>query len=192
MMVLHIDCCISSGHASRTRMLSDAYLRNLTERFPNSVIETEDLTLRPYPSLTASALARRDRLIKEGLKTNEALEPAQRFARADEIVISAPYWDLSFPSVLKTYIENIMINTITFTYENDIPKGLCRGKKLTYITTAGGYIGNMDFGFQYIDAIGKMLGIPQCVKICAEGLDINGNDVQSIIDNAVKKTLENS
>ncbi len=46
---------------------------------------------------------------------------ARQFAGADEIVIAAPYWDLSFPSVLKVYLEHICITGITFQYT---PEGM--------------------------------------------------------------------
>ena len=35
------------------------------------------------------------------------------------IVIAAPYWDLSFPAVLKTYLEQINVLGVTFDYSDD-------------------------------------------------------------------------
>lgn len=59
------------------------------------------------------------------------------FAEADEIVIGAPYWDLSFPAALKIYIEHAAVMGVTFHYtEEGRCEGLCRAKHLTYITTA--------------------------------------------------------
>ena len=41
---------------------------------------------------------------------------AKQFAGADTIVIAAPFWDLSFPAILKTYIENIYVTGIVSRY----------------------------------------------------------------------------
>ena len=37
---------------------------------------------------------------------------ASQFQQADEIVIAAPYWDLSFPAILKLYLENIYVTGV--------------------------------------------------------------------------------
>ena len=78
--------------------------------------------------------------------SDEDYKYAKQFQSADAIVIAAPFWDLSFPSVLKIYLENITVSGITFEYSKEgIPVGKCNAKKLYYITTSGGYIGNNNF-----------------------------------------------
>lgn len=75
---------------------------------------------------------------------------AKQFAYADTIIIAAPYWDLSFPSMLKVYIENIYVTGIVSKYGKDgVPIGLCKASELTYVTTAGGPY-NPDFSYGYI------------------------------------------
>ena len=34
---------------------------------------------------------------------------AKQFAEADEVIIAAPFWDLSFPAALKQYFEQINV-----------------------------------------------------------------------------------
>lgn len=54
---------------------------------------------------------------------------AKEFASADAVVIAAPYWDFSFPAVLKQYLEAITIVGLTFYYtEEGFPKGLCKAE----------------------------------------------------------------
>ena len=121
------------------------------------------------------------------------LEYAKQFASADTIVIAAPFWDLSFPAVLKLYFENVPVSGITFEYsENGRPVSKCRAKKLYYITTSGGYIGNNNFGFDYVKALAEnFFGINDISFYSAEGLDIFGADVKEIIDESKRKiTIE--
>ena len=79
---------------------------------------------------------------------------ARQFADADTVVIAAPYWDLLFPAVLRIYLENITVCGITFRYsEKGIPESLCNAEKLCYVTTSGGFIGENNFGFDYVKAL---------------------------------------
>ncbi|MBE7019226.1 MAG: ACP phosphodiesterase [Ruminococcaceae bacterium] len=121
--------------------------------------------------------------------SGEEFEYAKQFSTADIIVIAAPFWDLSFPSVLKIYLENITVSGITFEYsEEGRPVGKCKAKKLYYITTAGGYISHNNFGFDYVKALAQnFYGIDDVCFCAAEGLDIFGADVTSIMEEAKKR-----
>ena len=116
---------------------------------------------------------------------------ANQFASADIIVIAAPYWDLMFPSVVKTYFEKITINGLTFAYSKEgIPCGLCKAKRLIYVTTSGGPI-HYDFGYDYVASLSKCFyGIKDVSCVKAEGLDIYGANVSSIMENAKKSFVK--
>ena len=90
---------------------------------------------------------------------------------------------------LKTYIENINVNGVTFSYsEKGYPVSLCKAKKLIYITTAGGPIISDDFGFGYIKSLAEnFYGINDINYIKAEGLDIWGANIQEILEEAKKE-----
>jgi FMN-dependent NADH-azoreductase len=108
---------------------------------------------------------------------------ARQFARADEIVIAAPHWDLSFPAALKQYIEQINVTGLTFAYTPEgIPQGMCRAKRLWYVSTAGGGYVPEEFGFGYVKALAESYyGISEVKLIQANGLDLEGADVEAIL-----------
>ena len=89
------------------------------------------------------------------------------------------------------YLENIYSIGIVSEYdENGCPHGLCKAEKLYYVTTAGG---NYDqrFSFDYIDYLAKnMFGIRETELICAEYLDIDGNDAEGILSEAINNIDE--
>lgn len=147
-------------------------------------IKTENENIRP---LSEKTLTERTEYILKGDYSDSMFDYAKQFASADTIVIAAPYWDLSFPASLKTYIENIFVTGLTFRYtEEGIPQGLCRAKKLYYVTTAGGpYI--QDFSFDYIRAAAGMLGIKETVLIKADMLDITGNNAEKILSDSMER-----
>ena len=127
-MTLYINCCVREE--SRTERLAKAVLRKLAGEFTELNLYEENL--KP---LDRDTLNKRTALIEQGDYSDPMFDYAKQFASADTIIIAAPYWDLSFPAILKTYIENINVNGITFSYsEKGYPVSLCKAKKLIYIS----------------------------------------------------------
>ncbi len=54
---------------------------------------------------------------------------ARQFRAADRVVVAAPFWDLSYPAALRTYIEYISANGLTYHYEADGCHGDCRAEQ---------------------------------------------------------------
>ena len=180
-MILFVDVCVRGEH-SRTRELAECYLKD--KEFTRLALAEENI--KP---LDKSRLEKRQKLIEKGDFSNEIFKYAKQFAEAEEIVITAPYWDLSFPALLKIYIENICVVGVTFDYLSDgTSKSRCKAKKLTYITTAGGVIPERNFGFDYVKAVAEeFFKISEFKYIKAEKLDIYGEDTRKIMENAKNK-----
>ena len=67
------------------------------------------------------------------------------------------------------------------------PVGLCRAKKLYYVTTAGGKIVSDAYGFGYVRALAQgFFGIADVECIRAEGLDLDGADAEQIMREAME------
>ena len=119
-----------------------------------------------------------------------SFKEANKFKEAETIVIAAPYYDLSFPSALKVYIENIMISNLTFTYSIDgNPINLSNVKRLFYVSTSGGpLIDNNNEGFNYIKLVlSYFFNVEEFHLIHAECLDIIGNDPNKILEDKIKE-----
>ena len=117
---------------------------------------------------------------------------AKQFAAADLIVIAAPYWDLSFPAVLKQYFEQISVIGLTFGYsEKNVPFGLCKAQKLYYVTTSGDPDTSDTFGFDYVKELAERIyGIPECVLFKADGLDRSEADSLAQMEAAKSRITE--
>lgn len=178
-MVLLVNACARAE--SRTLPLALDAARRFGE--PIEVVDLYRENVRPIDGET---LARRRELSHCGEFSDPIFRYARQFAAADRVVIAAPYWDLSFPAILKCYVESVCVNGLTFRYsEEGIPTGLCRARSLTYVTTAGGYVPEDDFGYGYIRRVCRdFFGIPDAVCIKAEGLDILGADIEGILAGA--------
>ena len=178
MKVLYINSCIREN--SRTKMLADYLVYKIGGNLKEIVLSQEKIV-----PINSTFLQKRDELISESNFNNEMFSYAKDFTEADIIVVAAPYWDLSFPSILKVFFEQINVLKLVFDYSD---KGeivsLCKAKKLYYVTTKGGY-GPDDFGFRYIESLSKTFyGIKDVYLIKAEGLDVYGNNVENILTKA--------
>lgn len=174
--VLYINACVRSD--SRTAYLAGKLLEKLGS--PYDEVRLTDVS---FPLADEAFLMQRDRLIAQRRFTEPMFALAQQFAKAQTIVVAAPYWDLSFPAALKQYFEQINVLGITFKYtEQGTPQGLCRAEKLFYVMTAGGCYVPQEFGFGYVKALAQgFYGISDVRLIKAAGLDIVGADEQAII-----------
>ena len=178
-MILFVNGCVREN--SRTLELAQAVLAKETDAIEE---------VRLYPDgpngLNAEKLAQRDALLTNQELDHPMFRWARQFAAADTIVIAAPYWDLAFPAKVRAYLEEVTVSGITFRYgENGIPQGLCRAKRLIYVTTAGGPI-FQNYGYKYVKALAQgFYGIPEVTMVKAEGLDIYGADPEKIMADAI-------
>lgn len=191
MKVLFVNACMR-GEKSRTLVLCRDYLQKLKEKYPEAVMEEVDLNSLEIPQQTCSVLEQRDELRHADAFDDEMFDLAKQLIAADHVLIGAPYWDLSFPAVLKTYLERCSVDKLTFVYdEHGVPAGQCRAEALTYITTSGGFIGDLNFGFDYVKGLCSVLfGIEKFYFASAEGLDIVGTDIGSKLEEASLKLAE--
>lgn len=182
-MVLYVNACVRED--SRTDRIARALLQRLSGE--QEEVKLAELGLQP---LNRERLNKRTALIEQGKFDDPMFLLARQFQQADEIVIAAPYWDLSFPAVLKLYLENIYVTGLVSEYtETGEPRGLCRAKKLWYVTTAGGpYV--PDFSYEYIRTLATVyFGIPETELIKAEMLDVWGYDAQALVEEQIKTIM---
>lgn len=174
MKLLFIDSCISQrGKDSRTRAVADAFLEGFRETHPAAEIETLDLAAENLPSFDQASLDARD-----ALKEKEAFDApvyalARQFREADWILVAAPFWDLTFPAVLRTYIEHISANGLTYYYDENGLHGNCAAMRLAYLTSGGDFEQPESLGVLYWKQLAAMFGIQRFDYVFAGGMDID-------------------
>ena len=193
--LLFVNACVT-GEASRTLELRRFYIDGFIagEKAAGRSWETEEIcldSLNDLCPLDSTELALRDRLLAERDFSHKMFDHAKKIISADHVVIGAPYWDLQFPAILKIYLERCSVTGLTFIYSKEgIPAGQCRADSLMYITTSGSPIGDMNFGYEYVRGLCRLFGIPETYFASAEGLDIIGNDVLKIMEDAKVKITD--
>lgn len=172
---------------SRTRRILEPLVKELGKRY-----ETETIVLdgEDYQSVGRKVLAERS----NGYVPEEVAEQARRIAEADRLVIAAPFWDMSFPAILKVFIENMSLFNITFKDNGTYFEGLCRCEKVLYITTRGMNVRTGDpieAATPYIKAIGALWGLGELFTVAAENLDYSTpEEIDARINAAIAEGLE--
>ena len=180
--ILFINACVRPG--SRTLRLARRLLAHLDGKVTELELQREGLL-----PLTVGMLEDREAFLGRGETDAPAFRYARQFAEAEQIVLAAPYWDLGFPASVKCYFEHVTIKDITFRYALDgRPAGLCRAKRLYYVTTAGGPFLSPDHGYGYVKSLaGTFYGIRDTMLFSAEMLDVDGMDVEAILRDAERR-----
>lgn len=193
--VLFINACVRGGR-SRTLKLARHFLSAYEKSHPEDQVTERNLMVERLEPQYPEVLEARDALWAAGRLDEPMFAPARQFAAADKIVIAAPFWDLSYPAILKIYLERISVTNVTFGYDdqgNNV--GLCRASKLLLITTRGGNFSMpetewMEMGARQLQALCVMYGVPSFQLLCAEGLDDVRNDKEALLNDAMERGTE--
>ena len=187
-----IDACIR-GEESRTRRIAEPIIEELAKRYE---ITRFDLTKMPMEPLTPETYAQR----AAGIVPAWAQEAAQAIAEADRIVVAAPFWDMSFPAVVKVFFEHVSLFDITFTDNGRTCVGKCKCEKVMYITTRGMNIPTGDAreqgsttgdareqGSSYLHALSELWDLGTVLTVAAWNMDYSSPaEIEEKIDNTTR------
>lgn len=192
--VLYIKANAKPEGVSRTFKVSDSFVKSYKESHPNDEVIVLDLYNENIDFLKPEDLAFHAVDPGEG-KNHPVLKYAYQFLEADKIIISAPFWNLSFPAILKAYIDYITVSGITFKYTAEGPVGLCNNKKIIHFVTRGGEyskepLSAFELGDKYLRTIFGFLGIHDFTTYALENLDVSSTNVDKVIEDAINDVSE--
>ncbi len=129
--LLHITVSPMGDH-SISRAVDAAFMEAYNAKNPNAVIITHDLAVETIPHLDGEAIgagytAEADRSATAAAKHNYRLGLIKEVNEAKHIVVATPMWNFSVPSVLKAWIDQIII-----------PGAVTVAGKVTVIISQGG------------------------------------------------------
>ena len=90
--ILFINACLRSE--SRTLKLAKSIIKGT-----GGLVKTVNLYEEDIRPLNKESLMLRDKAVTNNDFSNSYFHYAKEFREADEIIIAAPYWDLSFPAI---------------------------------------------------------------------------------------------
>lgn len=189
--VLYIKANIKNEGESRTFKVSDSFVEEYKKNNPEDEIITLDLYKENIDFLRADDLGKLFGPKDEESKNNSILKYAYQFADADKYIIAAPMWNLSFPAILKAYIDYVSVSGITFKYTAEGPVGLLNNKKAVHIVSRGGGYDNSPYemGDRYLRTILGFFGIKDIETIAIDNLDVMGVNVKEKIEEGIEKAI---
>lgn len=140
MKLLQID---SSARASSvTRRLTSKFAEEWSENHPDGEVIHRDLPATTIPLITddlgAARIEESKRTPAQRLYLSTSDELIEELQAADTVVIGAPMYNFSIPSLLKAWIDQVVRVGKTVGYGSNGPQGLLKEKKVVVITGRGG------------------------------------------------------
>jgi len=167
--------------------VSGSLIEELLKKYPNCEVETLRLYDDELPHLS---------MISQEGELARMQKTAEHFSSFDYYIFSAPMWNLSIPSILKTYIDHIVVKDITFRYNKyGIPLGLLKNKKAICVFSRGGLysfwpLSRFAHDKKYMNQILKFMGIKNISFIEIDGLDRTPQNRRQIINKAIIKAVK--
>lgn len=185
-----------TGEYSSSRQVAAEFLATWRLTNPDSEVLERDLSKEPIPHLDAEAIFANFTPVESqspsmASKHHYRMDLINEILSVDEILISAPLWNWSIPSVLKSYIDQIVVTGVL---DNGMP-GL-KNKKVTFIVAQGGSYkegtpkAGWDFATGYLELVAKALGATDVETILAEFTLAGVAPGMDFLKDAKSKSLE--
>ncbi|NLL29783.1 MAG: FMN-dependent NADH-azoreductase [Clostridiales bacterium] len=194
--VLYIKANIKPEGESRTFKVSDSFIEEYKRLNPQDEVEVLDLYKENIDFLRPEDLGTLFGPKTEESRNNPKLKYAYQMVEADKIIIAAPMWNLGNPAIVKAYFDYVSVVGITFKYTENGPVGLCKAEKALIVSGRGGdystpQAADFEMGERYLRTILTFFGVKDIKAIAAEKLDVQGIDVNKILNDAIDeaKTL---
>lgn len=171
--ILRIDSSARTRN-SVSRALGDAVVQRLLATTPYVNVVQRELA-KGLPSIDADWVAANftdaeARTPEQASKLTLSDELIDELREADVIVVTAPIYNFSVPSVLKAWIDQVCRAGLTFRYTPQGPQGLLENRPVYLAMASGGvpFGSAVDFASGYLKQVFRFIGIDDVRLIGAE------------------------
>ena len=203
--LLYISVNSKPENLSSSKMGARKFINKFLERNGDFKVEEVDLYKEHIPRLEYQYFKDRNCVIteedakklpeKDQKEIRKIRDLCDQFISAQMYVIAAPMWSLSFPAPLKEYIDCIVQEEKTISFEKGKkPKGLLDDKEraVVYIQSSGGNIPwildpIMDKGENYVAQIMKAMGIKNVQELKVDATGTTEEERENAIREAEEK-----
>ncbi|MFC0189704.1 FMN-dependent NADH-azoreductase [Fictibacillus aquaticus] len=178
------------------------FLEELLAQNPGLEIETINLYDENIPLIDGEVLdawgklaAGEELSASQSEKVTRMNEILEQFLAADTYVFATPMWNLSYPPMLKAYIDNIVMAGRTFKYTESGPQGLLGGRTAVHVQSRGGVYSEgpaqaFEFTNSYLQGVMGFIGITDYHHVFVEGIAAAPDRAEEILASAKEKASE--
>jgi FMN-dependent NADH-azoreductase len=189
MKILNIISGIK-GEDSVSTKLANAITQKLQAAHNGSTVKVYDLAKNPLPHLEADNFVAfhtpaEERTAEQQGAVHYSDTAISDLMEADAIVIAVPLYNFSIPSTLKSWVDHVARAGVTFSYDENGPKGLVTGKKV-YLAFASGAVysegpmSSFDSAEPYLRNVLGFMGMTDITTFRAEGIKVPGMGEHSL------------
>ena len=178
--LLHVEAS-PRGQRSASLQVAHAFLDAWKDRHPNGSIDVLNVWTTELPAFDGEALDAkyaglegRDRSPAQITAWQEIGTLADRFHKADIVLLSVPMWNFGIPYRLKHLIDAISQKDVLFTFDERGLNGMLGGRRAVVVDSRGVGLGpdfpreELDYQQRYMTAWLRMIGITDITHIEVE------------------------
>ena len=178
--LLHVEAS-PRGARSASRQVARAFLDAWADRHPGAEIDVLNVWTTELPAFDGDALDAkyaglegRERSVGQARAWQEIGSLADRFRRADVVLLSVPMWNFGIPYRLKHLIDAVSQKDVLFTFDENGLRGMLGGRKAVVVNSRGVGLGpdfpreELDYQQRYMTAWLQMIGINDIAHIEGE------------------------
>ncbi|PGY07915.1 FMN-dependent NADH-azoreductase [Bacillus sp. AFS031507] len=203
--VLYITAHPLNETQSYSMAVGKAFIDTYQEVNPNDEIVHIDLFKENIPHIDTDVFSGWGKLQsgqafetlndEEKAKVSRLGELSDQFVAADKYIFVTPFWNFSFPPVMKAYLDSVSVAGKTFKYTEKGPIGLLTDKKALHIQARGGVYSEgpaaqLEMGHRYLSIMMSFFGIPAFEGLFVEGHNAMPDKEQEIKENAIARAKD--
>lgn len=203
--LLYISVNSKPEHLSASKTIAKKLINSLLEKYDDFYVEEIDLYKEHIPRLEYQYFSTKNTIVDEekakDLSENDRKEIQRirelcdQFISADLYVIASPMWSLSFPAPLKEYLDCILQDQKTISFnDKSKPEGLLSDKErfAIYVQSSGGKIPFllrpiMNKGIHYVESIFNLMGVSKFKDLLVDGTGYTDKEQEEAIKKAEER-----
>ena len=121
-------------------------------------------------------------------------EISKEISSMDGLIIAAPFWDMTYPALLKVFLEKLSIPNVMFLDGTKEVVGLSNNKFMLFITTRGLNIetySKYDGASPSLKALCELWGIPKFICVGTSNMDYSSlGEIKEKINTASEEAID--
>lgn len=207
MKLLYIKCNPKPENRSACLRVGRELVNRYARRYPDNFIEELDLYQSDIPEADSVVFNGRSGIVsgsnydalsdEHKAKADRIHALCTQFLSADDYIIAAPMWSLTFPPRLKAYIDCVVLNGRTIKITPQKVEGLMHEPKrrAVFVQSCGGNYGNIvssrfNYGALYLKNLFFFLGMDDFVRLPVDGTGMPDIGVEYAVTKATGRIDE--